>query len=146
MNQGDSGFVLGTSELYALRVLSWNERLSALIADNKFLLALATCLETFQLKGKGFLGISADPERVRKGAMFEVSIFVLMFVILSCFVVCVFFVDCGVRLGAVAAEKIVVILTSFLANVLETKGSSVHERRVLASVCIRYWYGICSPV
>jgi hypothetical protein len=47
-------FVLGVSELYALRVLSWNDRLSALIADSRFMLALATCLETFQLKGKVF--------------------------------------------------------------------------------------------
>lgn len=108
VNQGDSGFVLGTSELYALRVLSWNDRLAVLIAENKFLLALSTCLETFQLKGKGYLGISADPERVRK----------------------------------VASEKIVVILKSYLSHVLDRRGSSVHERRVLASVCINYCQGI----
>lgn len=108
VNQGDSGFVLGVSELYALRVLSWNDRLAALIADHKYLLALATCLETYQLKGKGYLGISADPERVRK----------------------------------VASDKIVVILDSYLSSILEVKGSSVHDRRMLASVCIRYLQGV----
>lgn len=108
INQGDSGFVLGVNELYALRVLSWNDRLAALIAANKFLLALATCLETFQLKGKGYLGISADPARVRK----------------------------------VASEKIVIILESYLMSILGRRGSSVHDRRMLASVCIRYCQGI----
>jgi hypothetical protein len=64
-NQGDSGFMLGVKDLYALRIWSWGERVKALIDGKKFLLALGTCFETYQLKGKGYLGISADPEKVK---------------------------------------------------------------------------------
>lgn len=103
-NQGDSGFLLGKKELFALRVWSWNDRLKSLIDGKKFFLALSTCLETFQLKGKGYLGISADPEKVK----------------------------------LVASKKIEEILSAMLNDILGNKDSSLHDRRVLASVCIRY--------
>ena len=107
-NQADSGFMLGVKDLYALRIWSWGERVKALIDSKKFLLALGTCLETYQLKGKGYLGISADPEKVKAGA----------------------------------AAKIEEILSAMLTHILLNKESSLHDRRVLASVCIRYCQAI----
>ncbi len=107
-NQGDSGFMLGVKDLYALRIWSWNDRVRSLIEGKKFLLALATCYETFQLKGKGYLGISADPEKVRVGA----------------------------------AGKIEEILAKMLEHILHNKESTLHDRRMLASVCIRYCQAI----
>jgi hypothetical protein len=107
-NQGDSGFMLGVKDLFALRIWSWNERVKSLIDGKKFLLALGTCFETYQLKGKGYLGISADPEKVKAGA----------------------------------AAKIEEILSAMLTHILLNKESTVHDRRMLASVCIRYCQAI----